>query len=62
MKSKNMQIEKRDKVLLFFSGITAVVFSVIPAKSGEIAEHFYLLCVLAPVLFWWVLDMTRRER
>jgi hypothetical protein len=62
MKSKNLQIEKRDKVLLFLAGITAVVFSAMPEKSREIAEHVYLLCVLSPVLFWWVLDGTRRER
>jgi hypothetical protein len=57
-----MQIEKRDKVLLFLAGITAVVFSVIPERSIEIAEHVYLLCILSPVLFWWVLDGTKRER
>jgi hypothetical protein len=57
-----MQIEKRDKVLLFLAGITAVVFSVIPEKSREIAEYVYLWCVLSPVLFWWVLDAAKKER
>jgi hypothetical protein len=49
-------------MLLFLAGITAVVFSVIPEKARELTEYVYILCVLSPVLFWWVLDGAKKER
>jgi hypothetical protein len=61
MKSKNMQIQKCDKVLLVFAGITAVVFSVIPEKAREAVEYVYLLCLMTPFMCWWILAREKIE-
>ena len=55
-KTTTNDLTKRDKVLLIFALITAVIFSVVQEKLLVTIEYIYLLCLMPPIMFWWILD------
>ena len=54
-------LTKRDKVLLIFGLITAVIFSVVQEKLLATIEYISLLCLMPPIMFWWILDPEKNE-
>lgn len=54
-------LTKRDTIFLIFAFITAVIFSVLQEKILSTIEYIYLLCLLPPILFWWVLDPEKQK-
>lgn len=54
-------LTKRDKVLLIFALITAVIFTVVQEKLLATIEYIYLLCLMPPIMFWWILDPEKNE-
>jgi hypothetical protein len=54
-------LTKRDTVLLIFAFITAMIFSVLQEKLLSTIEYIYLLCLLPPILFWWMLDPEKKQ-
>ena len=54
-------LTKRDTILLIFAFITAVIFSVLQEKLLSTIEYIYLLCLLPPILFWWILDPEKNK-
>ena len=60
-KSTPNGLTKRDTILLFFAFITAEIFSVLQEKLLSTIEYIYLLCLLPPILFWWILDPEKNK-
>ena len=60
-KTTTNDLTKRDKVLLIFALITAVIFSVVQEKLLATIEYIYLLCLMPPIMFWWILDPEKNE-
>lgn len=54
-------LTKRDTVLLIFASITGVIFSVLQEKLLSTIEYIYLLCLMPPILFWWMLDPEKNR-
>lgn len=54
-------LTKRDTVLLIFAFFTAVIFSVLQEKLLSTIEYIYLLCLMPPILFWWMLDPEKKK-
>ena len=60
-KSTPDELTKRDTILLIFAFITAVIFSVLQEKLLSTIEYIYILCLLPPILFWWILDPEKNK-
>lgn len=60
-KSTPNELTKRDTILLIFAFITTVIFSVLREKILSTIEYIYLICLLPPILFWWVLDPEKQK-
>jgi Ca2+/Na+ antiporter len=60
-KSTPNGLTKLDTILLIFAFITAVVFSVLQEKILSTVEYIYLLCLMPPILFWWILDPEKKQ-
>lgn len=60
-KSTPNELTKRDTILLIFAFITAVIFSVLREKILSTIEYIYLIFLLPPILFWWVLDPEKQK-
>jgi Ca2+/Na+ antiporter len=54
-------LTKRDTVLLLFTAITGVIFSVLQEKLLSTIEYIYLLCLMPPIMFWWILDPKKKR-
>lgn len=61
-KTTPTRLTKRDTILLTIAFITAVIFSVLQEKLLSTIEYIYLLCLMPPILFWWILDPEKKTR
>ena len=60
-KSTPNELTKRDTILLIFAFITTMIFSVLREKILSTIEYIYLICLLPPILFWWILDPEKKQ-